>query len=118
MVFIYGACVLCGLCNLQNVDKEMFSIYVHSAPGFVFNGSNTRSALFYGRQLNNSIQVLFLIYSTSQFFPNTLHIVAFLLWLQISCMMQNFYEFKLRICRIDEDKQKWMELESLRGFRH
>ncbi|XVF81599.1 hypothetical protein PTKIN_Ptkin15bG0168100 [Pterospermum kingtungense] len=41
----------------KNVDKEMFSIYVHSVPGLVFNGSNTRSAFFYGRQLNNSIQV-------------------------------------------------------------
>ncbi|XP_017984528.1 PREDICTED: uncharacterized protein LOC18612314 isoform X1 [Theobroma cacao] len=42
---------------LKNVDTSMFSIYVHSEPGFVFNESNTRSAFFYGRQLNNSIQV-------------------------------------------------------------
>ncbi|XVE78430.1 hypothetical protein DITRI_Ditri13aG0144400 [Diplodiscus trichospermus] len=41
----------------KDVDMEMFSIYVHSEPGFVFNESNTQSAFFYGRQLNNSIQV-------------------------------------------------------------
>lgn len=34
-----------------------FSIYVHSRPGFVFNKVTTRSPFFYGRQVNNSIQV-------------------------------------------------------------
>ncbi|XP_022771754.1 uncharacterized protein LOC111314555 isoform X2 [Durio zibethinus] len=41
----------------KNVDAGMFSIYVHSEPGFDFNESNTRSRFFYGRHLNNSIQV-------------------------------------------------------------
>ncbi|KAM5588772.1 glycosyltransferase BC10 [Rosa sericea] len=34
-----------------------FSIYIHSAPGFVFDESTTRSRFFHGRQLPNSIQV-------------------------------------------------------------
>jgi hypothetical protein len=34
-----------------------FSIYVHSAPGFVFDESTTRSLIFRGRELKNSIQV-------------------------------------------------------------
>ncbi|XP_039143267.1 glycosyltransferase BC10 [Dioscorea cayenensis subsp. rotundata] len=39
-------------------EKEgRFSIYVHSRPGFLFNKDTTRSAYFYGRQVNNSIQV-------------------------------------------------------------
>ncbi|KAH7658882.1 Glycosyl transferase family 14 protein [Dioscorea alata] len=39
-------------------EKESrFSIYVHSRPGFLFNKDTTRSAYFYGRQVNNSIQV-------------------------------------------------------------
>lgn len=39
-------------------DKEgRFSIFVHSRPGFLFNEATTRSAFFYGRQVNNSIQV-------------------------------------------------------------
>ncbi|XVF21004.1 hypothetical protein REPUB_Repub12eG0053200 [Reevesia pubescens] len=42
----------------KNVDTLMFSIYVHSKPGFVFNESTTSSAFFYGRQLNNSVQVV------------------------------------------------------------
>lgn len=42
----------------QNGDVSRFSIYVHSAPGFVFDESTTRSQFFYGRQISNSIQVL------------------------------------------------------------
>lgn len=38
-------------------DVENFSIYIHSAPGFVFDELTTRSKFFYGRQLSNSIQV-------------------------------------------------------------
>lgn len=43
---------------LQNVDAAKFSIYIHSAPGFVFGESTTRSKFFYDRQLSNSIQVM------------------------------------------------------------
>ena len=42
---------------LQNADTANFSIYIHSAPGFVFDESTTRSHYFHGRQLRNSIQV-------------------------------------------------------------
>lgn len=42
----------------ENADAANFSIYVHSKPGFVFDESTTRSPLFYGRQLKNSIQVV------------------------------------------------------------
>ncbi|KAM5580585.1 glycosyltransferase BC10-like [Rosa sericea] len=42
----------------KNGDAAKFSIYVHSEPGFVFDESTTRSAFFFGRQLNNSIQVV------------------------------------------------------------
>ncbi|GMN36377.1 hypothetical protein TIFTF001_005972 [Ficus carica] len=42
---------------LENADEATFSIYVHSAPGFVFDESTTRSRFFQGRQLRNSIQV-------------------------------------------------------------
>ncbi|WOL12517.1 hypothetical protein Cni_G21284 [Canna indica] len=39
-------------------EKEgKFSIFVHSRPGFLLNEVTTRSAYFYGRQVNNSIQV-------------------------------------------------------------
>lgn len=41
----------------QNGDVANFSIYIHSAPGFVFDESTTRSHFFFGRQLENSIQV-------------------------------------------------------------
>ncbi|KAF3451755.1 hypothetical protein FNV43_RR07851 [Rhamnella rubrinervis] len=41
----------------ENADAGSFSIYIHSAPGFVFDDSNTKSHFFYGRQLRNSIQV-------------------------------------------------------------
>ena len=42
----------------ENADVGNFSIYVHSAPGFVFDETTTRSHFFYDRQLSNSIQVL------------------------------------------------------------
>ena len=54
---------LCG--NSQNADVANFSIYVHSAPGFVFNESTSRSTFFRDRQLKNSIQVSFFFF----FFP-------------------------------------------------
>ncbi|KAJ6811206.1 uncharacterized protein M6B38_154310 [Iris pallida] len=38
-------------------DGGRFSVYVHSRPGFVLNAATTRSAYFYDRQVNNSIQV-------------------------------------------------------------
>lgn len=41
----------------ENADADNFSIYIHSEPGFVFDESTTRSHVFYGRQLKNSIQV-------------------------------------------------------------
>ncbi|XP_074307477.1 glycosyltransferase BC10-like [Silene latifolia] len=41
----------------QGVDTTSYSIYIHSQPGFVFDESTTKSPLFYGRQLRNSIQV-------------------------------------------------------------
>ncbi|KAH8493369.1 hypothetical protein Peur_061806 [Populus x canadensis] len=43
---------------LENADTGNFSIYVHSEPGFEFDESTTRSRFFYGRQLKNSIQVI------------------------------------------------------------
>lgn len=43
---------------LENADTGNFSIYVHSEPGFEFDESTTRSHFFYGRQLKNSIQVI------------------------------------------------------------
>ncbi|EOY28772.1 hypothetical protein QUC31_013223 [Theobroma cacao] len=42
----------------ENADVANFSIYIHSAPGFVFDESTTRSLFFYDRQLTNSIQVI------------------------------------------------------------
>lgn len=44
----------------KNGDAAKFSIYIHSKPVFVFDESTTRFALFFGRQLNNSIQVVLL----------------------------------------------------------
>ncbi|CAB4306122.1 unnamed protein product [Prunus armeniaca] len=41
----------------EKADMPNFSIYIHSAPGFSFDESTTRSHFFYGRQLTNSIQV-------------------------------------------------------------
>ncbi|KAL0926307.1 hypothetical protein M5K25_002523 [Dendrobium thyrsiflorum] len=38
-------------------EEGKFSIYVHSRPGFLFNQATTKSRYFYGRQVNNSIQV-------------------------------------------------------------
>ncbi|CAN8305418.1 unnamed protein product [Cochlearia groenlandica] len=40
------------------IDHANFSIYIHSLPGFVFNEDTTRSKYFYGRQVNNSIKVI------------------------------------------------------------
>ncbi|KAG6656509.1 glycosyltransferase BC10 [Carya illinoinensis] len=37
--------------------ENKFSIYVHSRPGFLFNKATTRSAYFFNRQVNDSIQV-------------------------------------------------------------
>lgn len=51
----------CFFLCLQNGDVANFSIYVHSAPGFAFDESTTRSHYFYGRQLSNSIQVKLLL---------------------------------------------------------
>ncbi|KAK9089734.1 hypothetical protein Scep_028816 [Stephania cephalantha] len=42
----------------ESADVRNFSIYVHSAPGFVFDGSTTRSEAFYGRQLSRIVQVV------------------------------------------------------------
>ncbi|KAI4298733.1 hypothetical protein L6164_032256 [Bauhinia variegata] len=41
----------------ENADAANFSIYIHSAPGFVFDETTTKSHFFYGRQLNKSVQV-------------------------------------------------------------
>lgn len=41
----------------EDAEVANFSIYIHSEPGFVFDESTTRSALFYNRQLINSIKV-------------------------------------------------------------
>uniref|UniRef100_A0A803M1T1 Core-2/I-branching beta-1,6-N-acetylglucosaminyltransferase family protein n=1 Tax=Chenopodium quinoa TaxID=63459 RepID=A0A803M1T1_CHEQI len=41
----------------EEADATSYSIYIHSEPGFVFDESTTRSPMFYGRQLSNSIQV-------------------------------------------------------------
>ncbi|XP_039060266.1 glycosyltransferase BC10-like isoform X2 [Hibiscus syriacus] len=41
----------------ENADRANFSIYIHSAPGFVFDESTSRSHFFYNRQLTDSIQV-------------------------------------------------------------
>lgn len=42
----------------QNAEQGGFSIYVHSSPGFVFDESTTRSPFLFGRQIENSIQVI------------------------------------------------------------
>ncbi|KAL2475685.1 Core-2/I-branching beta-1 [Abeliophyllum distichum] len=42
----------------ENADKEIFSIHIHSEPGFVFDESTTRSGFFYNRQLKNGIKVV------------------------------------------------------------
>ncbi|KAE8691632.1 Core-2/I-branching beta-1,6-N-acetylglucosaminyltransferase family protein isoform 2 [Hibiscus syriacus] len=38
-------------------EENVFSIYVHSRPGFLLNKGTTRSAVFLNRQANDSIQV-------------------------------------------------------------
>ncbi|PKA55159.1 hypothetical protein AXF42_Ash003796 [Apostasia shenzhenica] len=38
-------------------QEGRFSVYVHSRPGFLFNHATTKSPYFYGRQVNNSVQV-------------------------------------------------------------
>lgn len=48
-------CWWIGYC--QEADVASYSIYVHAEPGFVFDESTTRSPIFYGRQLSNSIEV-------------------------------------------------------------
>ena len=73
IIFLFYECMnfpmlnawLCG--NSQNADVANFSIYVHSAPGFVFNESTSRSTFFRDRQLKNSIQVFFLLLKLLQF---------------------------------------------------
>ncbi|CAA6671285.1 unnamed protein product [Spirodela intermedia] len=42
----------------KNGDAEKFSIYIHSKPGFIFDASTTRSSYFYGRQLRESVRVI------------------------------------------------------------
>lgn len=42
---------------MQGDMEGRFSVYVHSRPGFLLNKATTRSPFFYGRQVNNSIQV-------------------------------------------------------------
>ncbi|XP_050214742.1 glycosyltransferase BC10-like [Mercurialis annua] len=49
--FLWGA-------FFENADVANFSVYIHSSPGFKFDESTTRSHFFYGRQLKNSIQVV------------------------------------------------------------
>ncbi|XP_062153597.1 glycosyltransferase BC10-like [Alnus glutinosa] len=49
--FLWGA-------FFKNGDEAKFSIYIHSEPGFVFDETTASSAFFYGRQLKNSIQVV------------------------------------------------------------
>lgn len=41
----------------EGADASSYSIYIHSEPGFVFDESTTRSPIFFGRQLSNSIEV-------------------------------------------------------------
>ncbi|KAG6493559.1 hypothetical protein ZIOFF_048551 [Zingiber officinale] len=42
----------------QNAEEEKYSIYVHSEPGFVFDRTTTRSPFFFGRQIPDSIKVI------------------------------------------------------------
>ncbi|KAK7815381.1 hypothetical protein CFP56_001693 [Quercus suber] len=49
--FLWGA-------FFKNGDAANLSIYIHSEPRFVFDETTTSSAFFYGRQLTNSIQVV------------------------------------------------------------
>lgn len=42
----------------KEADETSFSIYIHSRPGFVYNEMTTVCTFCYGRQLSDSIQVL------------------------------------------------------------
>ncbi|XP_064982555.1 glycosyltransferase BC10-like isoform X2 [Musa acuminata AAA Group] len=42
----------------QNAEEDKYSIYVHSEPGFVFDRTTTRSPFFFGRQIQDSIKVV------------------------------------------------------------
>lgn len=41
----------------QNGEEGRFSVYVHSAPGFVLDRTTTGSPYFYGRQLARAVKV-------------------------------------------------------------
>ncbi|XP_043724195.1 glycosyltransferase BC10-like isoform X2 [Telopea speciosissima] len=41
----------------QGERLNRFSIFIHARPGFLFNKATTKSVYFYGRQINDSIQV-------------------------------------------------------------
>ncbi|KAH7439139.1 hypothetical protein KP509_04G047000 [Ceratopteris richardii] len=41
----------------QEARADLFTIYIHSRPGFVYDKRTTACSYFYGRQLSNSIQV-------------------------------------------------------------
>ncbi|KAL0381741.1 UNVERIFIED_CONTAM: Glycosyltransferase BC10 [Sesamum angustifolium] len=40
----------------QGADKDRFSVYVHSRPGFLLTTTTTRSTYFLNRQINDSVQ--------------------------------------------------------------
>jgi hypothetical protein len=42
---------------VQNGDEARFSVYVHSAPGFVLDRTTTGSPYFHGRQLAKPVKV-------------------------------------------------------------
>ncbi|CAL9042473.1 unnamed protein product [Musa banksii] len=42
----------------QNAEEDKYSIYIHSEPGFVFDRTTTRSPFFFGRQIQDSIKVV------------------------------------------------------------
>lgn len=67
LIWIFGAL-------LQGGVAVNFSIYVHSEPGFVFNETTTSSSFFYGRQLNNSVQVFPL---SNLLFPTNKNLLRF-----------------------------------------
>ncbi|URE31422.1 Core-2/I-Branching enzyme [Musa troglodytarum] len=43
---------------VENAEEDKYSIYIHSEPSFVFDRTTTRSPFFFGRQLQNSIKVV------------------------------------------------------------
>ena len=90
---------LCG--NSQNADVANFSIYVHSAPGFVFNESTSRSTFFRDRQLKNSIQVSFFFFFLKLLFVQFLASVWLLRKLrnENENNKKNFVTF--RFCRVE-----------------